>query len=551
MTHLKYIFLVTIFCSVLQIMKMQAHEGHDHGADEKPVEEGLLMSSSEANNEHMEVLLKFIPVEPGDSLEMKLYVSDYRSNLPLQVEQLTLGFSAFPERMMQVIPSDKGVYIIKTIMPDEAIHALRVMLQFNGIDHRFDLPEVDFTHRHTEVAAAHEHSHLWMYLCGAGILILGVVLGRFTRLRRNPQALGLLLLGLALPLTSTQNLQAHEGHNESAKKIQTPSGNHFTLAKESQFLMEIQTDFAGATAFQDGRKLYGTVVPSAGGQSHLTLPQHARITQIHVSAGQVIRKGTTIAVAERISEPLNSMLMSAERNRLYEEMRRLQKEVERLQKVGDLIAKRELETAESAYAIAKSNYELYNTQGTSISLVAPIDGVVSPFTWQIGDVVSGGMDLFTITNIGKVYIECQAFEKDVDAISKAQKYLAQCADGNHSTEAVRLLSLGWEFNSANQSQKVFFEIDNQNGEFKIGEFVNIWTYAQPASDIVAVPNSSITELQGRPVMFIKNKAEEFELRYVHLGHNNGQFTVINSGLKAGDRFVSTGAYQCKLVYLNQ
>jgi membrane fusion protein, heavy metal efflux system len=551
MKNLKYILLIIIFCNVLQSMKMQAHEGHDHGAEEETTVESSLMSSSEAHNEQVEILLKFFPSTPGDSLEMKLYVSDYRSNLPVQVEHLTLGFNAYPERMVQVIPFEKGVHLIKTIMPDELVNSLVLKFHFNDTDHRFELHNVDFTHRLREVTGAHEHSHWWMYLCGAGILILGVVLGRITRTIRHPRTLGLVLVALAFPLTNTQQLRAHEGPFEELNLLKSPGENQFILAKESQFLMEIRTDFAGSNAYQDGRKLYGTVIPSVGGQSHVALPQYARITQINILPGQAIRKGTTIAIAERISDPLNNMLMSAERNRLFEEMNRLQKEVERLQKVGDLIAKRELETAESEYAIAKSNYELYNTQGATFSLVSPIDGVVSPFTWQIGDVVDGGLELFTITNIGRVYIECQAFEKDVEAIKKAQKYLAQCADGNHSSEAVRLLSLGCEFNSANQSQKVFFEIDNPNQEFKIGEFVNIWTYAQPTSEVVAVLNSAITELQGRPVMFVKNKAEEFELRYVRLGHNNGQWTVILSGLKSGDRFVTMGAYQCKLVYLNQ
>jgi membrane fusion protein, heavy metal efflux system len=529
-----------------------AHEGHDHGTEEKSTStETMMLSRTEVHNERYEILLKFTPVEPGDSLHMKLYLSDYASNKPVSAERMALVNLGKADQRFEVQWIEPGVYAVHTIMPDEVVYSLRVSAQIQGEAQQFELASVDFTHHHLGSETAHEHSHFWMYVAGFGVLLLGLILGRYTAVRKYNKHIAILVLLVYLPLMHMDSAMAHEGHDQAPVKQVPKEGNHFELAKESQFLMQIYTQFLGETNYQDGRKLYGTIIPASGGQSHIVLPQHARVVQLQVQPGQKVSKGAVLATLERSVDPVNEMLIASERNRLTEEVKRLQKEVERLRSVGDIVSKKELEGAESAYATVSSNLELYQSTGRTLTIKAPISGVVSPFTYQVGDLVNGGVELFVITNIDKVYVETQAFEKDVAMISQASHFLAQCADGNHSTDRIRLLSLGSEFNSANQSQKVLFEVDNISGDFKLGEFVNVWTYLPAQEQVMAIPNSAITELQGRPVVFVKHHAEDLELRYVALGRNNGQITVIENGLKSGERFVTEGAYQCKLVYLNQ
>jgi membrane fusion protein, heavy metal efflux system len=543
--------LVILFMGCLMPNYLMAHEGHDHAAEETAAVETLLASRSEANNELIEVLLKFTPAEPGDSLQMRFYVADYRTNKPIVAESLVLTNLNKADQNFEVKALEEGVYLVRTVMPEELVYALKAVLRINGVEHVFALQEVDFAHHHLSVGEAHEHSYLWMYIVGVLILIVGLLLGRFTAVRKYNRQVAIVSILLAIPLMDLPHLCAHEGHDETPKKVKLAMGNNFELAKESQFLMQIYTDRAGEASYQDGRKLYGTIIPSSGGQSRVIIPQTGRITQLNVSPGQSIGQGAVLATIERTLDPSSEVLLASERNKHVEEVKRLEKELARLRGVSDIVSKKELENTEAAFAVAKSNLELYTTGSKTIVLRSPIGGVVSAFTYQVGDALSSGAELMTITNINQVYVETQAFEKDVAMLAQSKKFLAQCADGNHATNQIRLLSLGVEFNSANQSQKVLFEVDNTNGDFKLGEFVNVWTYVDSKDAALAVPNSAITELQGRPVVFVKHTAEQLELRYVSLGRNNGNVTEIQNGLKNGEHFVTEGAYQCKLVYLNQ
>jgi multidrug efflux pump subunit AcrA (membrane-fusion protein) len=98
---------------------------------------------------------------------------------------------------------------------------------------------------------------------------------------------------------------------------------------------------------------------------------------------------------------------------------------------------------------------------------------------------------------------------------------------------------------------MIFEMENPHGDFKIGEFVNVRVFAPRQSREIALPNSAISEINGRPVVFTKNSAEAYSVSYVTTGQNNGTHTVINKGIEEGERVVVNGTYQMKMIYLNQ
>ena len=76
-------------------------------------------------------------------------------------------------------------------------------------------------------------------------------------------------------------------------------------------------------------------------------------------------------------------------------------------------------------------------------------------------------------------------------------------------------------NATNQSQKILFELDNKNNEFKLGEFVTVRVFTDNLIRNIAVPNSSIMEMNGKPVVFLKDAAEKYSISYISAGQNNG------------------------------
>ena len=121
----------------------------------------------------------------------------------------------------------------------------------------------------------------------------------------------------------------------------------------------------------------------------------------------------------------------------------------------------------------------------------------------------------------------------------------------HKAVKVRLLSPAQSMNASNQSQRVLFEMDNPQNEFKIGEFVTVKVLNQQRSRQLTVPNSALTEINGRSAVFIKHAPEEYELAYVQTGEDDGMRTLILNGLEESNKIVINGAYEVKMMYLNQ
>ena len=94
-------------------------------------------------------------------------------------------------------------------------------------------------------------------------------------------------------------------------------------------------------------------------------------------------------------------------------------------------------------------------------------------------------------------------------------------------------------------------MDNAGGAFKIGEFVTVRVQSANGTRGLSVPNSAISELNGKPVVFIKDAPEVVSVAYVTLGADNGSRTQIVTGAEADERVIVSGTYQAKMIYLNQ
>ena len=182
---------------------------------------------------------------------------------------------------------------------------------------------------------------------------------------------------------------------------------------------------------------------------------------------------------------------------------------------------------------------------------APVSGTVGQFVLAPGAEVIAGTTLFSITNLDKVYIEAQVYDRDADIVKDASNYTVTTTNDEHKTAQVKIVSAALEVNPANQSQKVLFEVLNPAGEFKIGEFVTMQAFQQGTDKTIFVPNSSLSEINGKPVLFIKKNPEVYEVRFISPGDDNGTHTVVLKGIEEGERYVMEGTYQVKMMMLNQ
>jgi cobalt-zinc-cadmium efflux system membrane fusion protein len=530
---------------------------HSHGNETNNVSEVQKYFSSEAVSDKYELLLRYEPIHIGEPVHLTLFISEYATNKPINKAELKITVQEDSKIVFTAKQTGDGTYAIETTFPEKKKYSLAIsissalgadLILLSNIEAGKSLPHEAAVSEHSTF----DHYKNWIFVAIA--LLVGLGFGMLLQKRNTTKgkstiAMLLIVVNALLPV---QNSIAHEGHDEGSKKTGSNFSNTFNVPKETQFLFDVFTEKVQDGTFTESTKLFGTIIPGSNGQALVNTPQNGKIISLSADVGEKVKAGQQLAVIEQNIDAASQVSLLVEKNNITAEYDAAKKAFERLNSINDIAAKRDVDEAKARWQKAAANLKLFNSNsGKTITLHAPISGIVSNFKLSIGATVNAGETLFTITNLSQIYAEAQVFDKDAAKVQHGAKFTIECANDSHKTSEVKLLSLAQEINATNQSQRVLFELSNPDSDFKIGEFVNIRVFASENSRQIALPNSAITEINGKPVVFIKDAAEKYTVSYVQLGENNGTYTSIIKGVEEGERVVVNASYQLKMIYLNQ
>ena len=542
-----------------------AHGGEDHSAAKTTAGAGRAYFVTQAVSDKYELVLHYDPLKPGEAGTMRLYINEFNTNQPVEGATLTISSPGEAKLTFAVKPTGKGVYELTGTFPAQKTYALTVSL---NAKQGADLMLLSGIEVGKELAVAPSAAPVqadtnWYnnpYILLGGGLLLGMgLMFLLMRLRNRRVAATIAILLGTLPTANWQSATAHGGEDHGgAATGGAGTSNTFTIPKETQFLFGILTQRLQNGDQAQTTTVAGTVIPSSSGQAVVQSPQVGRITSLLVRVGQPVSKGQTLAMVEQTIDAATQVNLQSERNNLTAELQVARKEYDRLKSIEDIIAKRDLTEAEARLNRAQANLKVFanitrsgGSNARSMALRAPVGGIVGPFTVAIGSTANAGETLFTITNLGKIYIEAQVFDKDLAVMRQAKSFGVEGVNDAGKRGVARLLSQAQTINASNQSQRLLFEMDNAGGAFKIGEFVTIRVQSATATRGLSVPNTALSELNGKPVVFIKDSPEVVSVVYVTTGADNGLTTQITAGIEADERVIVSGTYQAKMIYLNQ
>ena len=537
-----------------------AHGGDDHGAAGKSSATTAAYFSGEAFSDKYEVLIKYGYTEAGKEAILRLFISNYNTNQALDSAQLNVSVANHPAIKITVTRLENGIYQLSGIFPDTVHYNLVInidgplgadLLQVNDIDPGRELPVEPET-----VVHSHWYQSNWFYAFLG--LVAGLLLMFFVMKNRNQKIIAVfILLGCLFPVKGIYQVSAHEGHDESGGKSGAVS-SAFLVEKETQFLFNILTKKLETSDYNTSSVYFGTVTAAPDGRAVIQSPQTGKIVSLKVKPGQQVSRGQVMAVIEQQVDAGTQISILSQKNTIDAEYTAAKAQYERLKKIEDIAAKKDVTEAKARFESATENKKLFeantsNSRGNSklINLSAPVSGITGSFNYAIGAVVNSGETLFEITNLEKVYIETQVFANDVANLNVAQKFTASVNETDSLQYVLKLVSAPQSVNPGNQSRKVVFEILNPKGQFKIGANVQVRSFSGNISRQLILPNEAITEVNGRPVVFIKDKAEQYSISFILKGENNNQYSIVRKGTEEGERVVVNNVYQMKMIYLNQ
>jgi len=100
-----------------------------------------------------------------------------------------------------------------------------------------------------------------------------------------------------------------------------------------------------------------------------------------------------------------------------------------------------------------------------------------------------------------------------------------------------------EIDQATGTARIKAEFDNRNNLLWPGEFVNVRILVSMRSNALTVPSAAVQRGTDGLFVYVVKPDTTVEARPVKVGADTGEFTVVDSGLRAGEQVVVDGQYR--------
>lgn len=181
-------------------------------------------------------------------------------------------------------------------------------------------------------------------------------------------------------------------------------------------------------------------------------------------------------------------------------------------------------------------------------LRAPISGTVIQKHISQGEVVSPEHTPFTIADTSEVWVKLSVFQKDLPSIKKGQKavVMANFESENNILGSSEIFFISYTINEKTRSSIAKIKLNNPDDSLRPGMFVVGKIYSSNKKDVLTIPKSSIQEVSGKKVVFVKSShGLEFKPQAVKLGNEDEYLVEVREGIAQGATVVANGSFVLK------
>lgn len=183
--------------------------------------------------------------------------------------------------------------------------------------------------------------------------------------------------------------------------------------------------------------------------------------------------------------------------------------------------------------------EKSGTPRRTVTLNAPVSGYVTAKDVFEGTRVMPGMELFTVTDLSRIWIEADLYEYEARAVRPGQEASLSTAYDPGRPLKGRVAYVYPTLSAETRTLKVRFEFPNPGLRLKPQMYADVTLALDPATGVV-IPDSALIDTGVRQIVFVDLGGGSFEPREVKVGVRGDGKAMILSGVKEGER-VAVGA----------
>jgi membrane fusion protein, heavy metal efflux system len=365
------------------------------------------------------------------------------------------------------------------------------------------------------------------------------------------------------PVTATPTPTAVETPAAASPTDAAPAGEvEVVLAPEAVAQAGIKTAQVSVVESNTSIQVPGIVMPNAYREVKVIPIVGGIVTKVHVELGTAVKRGAPLAtlfsneLAEAQTKYLSMKAMLA-----ADHQRR--QRTEQLVEIG-AASRQELEEAAAAYTsrateveaarqrllqlgLSRKQVEVLQRPSQVVSQVvvpAPIGGVITGRSANLGQVVGMGEALFVVTDLSEVWVVGDLYEQDFQTVGVGSEAGLTTPAYPNLTLHGRVTYIDPRVDPQTRTAKVRVEVPNPEGHLRLGMYMTM-TFNTPSRErVVTVPRAAVQTIGGRQVVFITVPDEEgtFVQRTVKLGQLAEESYTVLQGLQPGEMVVTEGSF---------
>lgn len=278
----------------------------------------------------------------------------------------------------------------------------------------------------------------------------------------------------------------------------------------------------------------------------------------HFEPGQLVEKGDSLYTIEPDLYQATVNQRDADLQSARAELFRAQRDAQRFEQLlsQNSVSRQQYDQALADQRVAQASVAQAEAALTSANLdlgysqvTAPVSGMISLSQVNVGNLVTSGTELATITPLDPLEVRFQLPQRDAFELRR------QLSDGSDLSDLRALLSipgvsggsdseleghldfLGSRVDSGTSTVQASATFENPDATVLPGQFVRVRIEGLQRFDVMAVPEVAVTQgLMGSQV-FVLDEDDQARARTVVLGEVAGPWQIIREGLALGDRVI--------------
>ncbi len=323
--------------------------------------------------------------------------------------------------------------------------------------------------------------------------------------------------------------------------------------------LNIQTAIVEELVIDDAVRTTGEIEEIPENHFDVNSPVQGKVISISVSLGDQVRAGQTLAVIQSTDvaglqadiDQLGAELELAKSNFNRSKLL-LEKGI--IPEKDFQAAKAMLASQEAKLKASTSNIKIltqgsYGKEDGTFYLKAQKSGTIVEKKITLGQIISPNDLLFHGIDLNTVWASADVYEKDIAKVKQGQKVTATLDGISDKVFTAQLSFIDSVLNKDSRTLAVKAVINNSDGLFKPGQFLQLTIHTGAKRNSVIIPRTALVEMdksdvEGKHKHLVYLKIDnKYVPREIEVQSHDSNTVEVISGLKAGEELVTQGAYQ--------